>query len=176
MQQFRQTSYKVSREGAVYRKGKTNPLKPDVSPFGYHRVTLCVDGKTERHLLHRMVAELYLPPDQSRPHVNHKDSNPRNNHVDNLEWCTVAENGIHSHRLGRASNLVASKQASVNKMLETEAKFRQLLGKDFIRIENTNPRNYVVFTCPDCHREMRCRTDSTSMTSLPISCRACKFR
>lgn len=52
-------------------------------------------GKRRRYRIHRLVAELFLVPDPSRPHVNHKDGDKSNNHVSNLEWCTVEENNEH---------------------------------------------------------------------------------
>ena len=40
------------------------------------------------------------------PQINHKDENKLNNHVDNLEWCSVAYNnsyGTHSLRVAKSN-------------------------------------------------------------------------
>ena len=39
-------------------------------------------------------------PDADELTVNHKDGNKQNNSLDNLEWCTIAENNKHARRLG----------------------------------------------------------------------------
>lgn len=50
----------------------------------------------ERFLVHRLVAECFIPNTESKQTVNHKDGNKLNNHKDNLEWATVEENSLHA--------------------------------------------------------------------------------
>lgn len=47
-----------------------------------------------------MVAEAFIPNPDNKPQVNHKDGNPANNHVDNLEWTTARENVQHAYSTG----------------------------------------------------------------------------
>ena len=67
---------------------------------GYHSVYTCCGWRPA----HRLVALTWLPiPDAENLTVDHKDSNRRNNRVDNLEWVTEKEN------LTRAENNLLSK-------------------------------------------------------------------
>lgn len=90
--------YYVSNYGEVRHKlkNKTKLLNPYDSG-GYKRVD--IHGKAYR--VHRMVAECFIPKIDGKNHINHRDHNRANNRVDNLEWCTQAENNRYSAHLKR---------------------------------------------------------------------------
>ena len=71
-------------------KGKL--LKPQFNNKGYKRVNLCKNGNKNQAFVHRLVAEAFIPNPNNYPVVNHKDENPKNNCVENLEWCDVKYN------------------------------------------------------------------------------------
>lgn len=58
----------------------------------YYQVFICKDGVSKGYLIHRLVAEAFIPNPENKPEVNHKDRNPANNCVSNLEWVTKLEN------------------------------------------------------------------------------------
>lgn len=64
--------------------------------YGYTQVFLNKEGVSKGHLVHRLVAEAFIPNLESKPEVNHKDRNAKNNCVDNLEWVTRQENVDHA--------------------------------------------------------------------------------
>jgi len=82
--------YEVSNMGQVRSLwfGKTRILKPGKNTCGYLQVNLCKDGKQKMFLVHRLVANAFIPNPQGYPVINHRDENPLNNSVDNLEFCT----------------------------------------------------------------------------------------
>lgn len=64
-----------------------NPIKRNKGLL-YLAVSLYKDGKYKFHFVHRLVAAAFVPNPDNLPCINHKDENPSNNHVGNLEWCT----------------------------------------------------------------------------------------
>lgn len=92
-------NYFVSNEGHVRKHGKNCLMSPHFER-GYPRVTLRVNNKNVNLYVHRLVAELFLPNPNNFPVVNHIDGNPKNNNVNNLEWCTYQHNSQHAHDTG----------------------------------------------------------------------------
>lgn len=73
-----------------FMKGKIR--KPVQDKLGYLKVSLRKNGSYKTYLIHRLVAEAFIPNPNNLPCVNHKDENPGNPNVDNLEWCTTDYN------------------------------------------------------------------------------------
>lgn len=69
----------------------------------YYRVVISVDGKSRQVLIHRLVAEAFIPNPDNLPQVNHKDENMLNNNVWNLEWCTKQYNMSYGTKPARQS-------------------------------------------------------------------------
>lgn len=97
--------YQVSNEGRVrsmavwshkYQKvlkRKTPHLNSiETTKDGYKRVLLCSYGVHHHCAVHRLVAQAFIENPHNLPCINHKDENPSNNCVDNLEWCTYKYN------------------------------------------------------------------------------------
>lgn len=62
---------------------------------GYEYVNIWKDGKCKKGIVHRLVAQAFIPNPENKPCVNHKDFNRSNNSVENLEWVTYRENIRH---------------------------------------------------------------------------------
>lgn len=81
--------------GAKHYKCKI--LSPGATPFGYLFVRLSYKNKPSvSKLLHRLVADAFIPNPDNKPQVNHKNGIKSDNTVINLEWMTSSENVRHS--------------------------------------------------------------------------------
>lgn len=60
---------------------------------GYMRVSI----KKKFYYVHRLIATQFIPNPDNLPQVNHKDMDPSNNEVSNLEWCDNGGNVKHSY-------------------------------------------------------------------------------
>lgn len=79
---------------------KGRALKPRNEKNGYLRVGIQIDGKWTKKLVHRLVAQTYIPNPENLPQVNHLDCNPKNNNVENLEWCDNSYNQKYKNKFG----------------------------------------------------------------------------
>ena len=55
-------------------------------------VLLCKNGKIFPKLVHRLVAQAFIPNPENKPCVDHIDTDMKNNNVNNLRWVTQKEN------------------------------------------------------------------------------------
>lgn len=69
-------------------------LKQTENNNGYLYVTIY-----KKTLVHRIIGEVFLPMIDGKNEINHKDGNPKNNKVSNIEWCDRRENNRHKNRV-----------------------------------------------------------------------------
>lgn len=99
IKQYKDTGYFVDDKGNVY-SSKTNKILRPQSNGHYLKLTLTIEGAQVQKLVHRIVAELFVPNNGNFPEVNHKNGIKTDNRAVNLEWVTPKQNQQHSVKIG----------------------------------------------------------------------------
>lgn len=86
--------YQVSNKRRVksFHHGKVKILRSGLNTYGYPQVSLCRNGENKTRLVHRLVAQAFIPNPDNKPEVDHMDNNRANACVENLQWVTSSEN------------------------------------------------------------------------------------
>lgn len=92
----RARSYKKQGRWGGVRDKPVNILTG--KPVNSYKLMNIEKGRVE--YLHRIVAKLFIPNPEGKKCINHKDGDKLNNHIDNLEWCSKAENNRHAFNTG----------------------------------------------------------------------------
>lgn len=92
--------YEVSDNGEVRSLVTGKTLAQVKNNRGYYLVSLWRNNKGRMELVHRLVAEAFIPNPLGKRTVNHKDGDKSNNSVENLEWMTGQENMSHASASG----------------------------------------------------------------------------
>ena len=92
--------YRVNEVGLVYSDRSRRVLVGTVNGEGYRCINLQKKNKSYQKLLHRILAEAFLPNPDTKRTINHKDGDKLNNTLWNIEWATDLENYNHARGLG----------------------------------------------------------------------------
>ena len=75
-------------------------LTPKKDKDGYLRIYYKVDKVGVNKIVHRLLAQAFIPNPDNKPQVNHINGIKDDNRIENLEWCTNVENKKHSKENG----------------------------------------------------------------------------
>lgn len=125
--------YAVSDDGQVmsmnYKKSKLPGIMTQSIRRGYPSVTLCKSGTKQRWgTVHTLVAHHFIGPRPKGLTINHKNGIKSDNRVENLEYCTISENRLHSFKLGLECN--KGEQHSQHKLTDDQVRVIRLRAKD----------------------------------------------
>lgn len=101
--------YKISKDGEIYSThlSTTPKVKKSVKykKSGYMYNELTNSEGRKKFLVHRLVAETYIPNPNNLTQVNHKNGVRTDNRLENLEWVSCSDNHKHAFRvLGKKAN------------------------------------------------------------------------
>lgn len=119
---------RVVARGRGFLRIKGKILVPHENNTGRLVVQLSRDGRLARWLVHRMVAIAFLPNPCNFPQINHLNGDPKDNRLDNLEWCNQSRNELHKiYELGHVNDSLLSSPRKV--MLVEQNKVFVSLGE-----------------------------------------------
>lgn len=127
--------YRVSNFGRIFKIWQHGGgfMKMHKRSSGYYSVSLTKErgkGKQRIRFAHRLVAHAFIPGYMPGLVVNHKDFNPGNNRVANLEWVTPGRNVEYSRLAGRYPAFTASLPGESNpRAILTEGDVRLIKNK-----------------------------------------------
>lgn len=121
--------YAVSNKGNVksFVYGKEMMLKP-VLHQGYPFIRI----KRKMCFVHRLVALVFIPTNDTTLHIDHIDGDRTNNNVSNLRWCTQKENNnnpVTRHRISIALTGTKRTDEQRKRMSAAQQKAKPFLGK-----------------------------------------------
>ena len=93
--------YRVSNLGRIrsfVRGGQRGCILALTTHRQGYKIVKFYDRKS--YLVHRLVAESFIPNPEDKATVNHIDGNKANNRISNLEWATQSENNKHAFLTG----------------------------------------------------------------------------
>lgn len=79
--------YQVSNYSRI-RNNNGDIRKTKKNNRDYTMISLYKDGKEKTKLVHRLVAQAFIPNPNNLLQVNHIDEDKNNNNATNLEWCS----------------------------------------------------------------------------------------
>lgn len=121
-------NYSINHSGDVFNNKTGRKLKQTIKK-GYCGVFLYNEKGRKYRLVHRLIAEAFIPNPNNYPEINHKDENSLNNSVDNLEWCTSKYNSNYGTHREKIRQRMLTNNPFKNKKHTTEAKIKMRQSK-----------------------------------------------
>lgn len=84
--------YKVSTLGNIYSLKRGKFIKTTKPKVGYSSFSISVGSHTKLGVVHKLVAEAFIPNPNNYKYVDHIDGDRFNNNVNNLKWCSCKQN------------------------------------------------------------------------------------
>ena len=102
--------YEITDNGKVFSLSSNwrgygkRELAQQLNSHGYPAVRLVINGQRKKFLVHKLVAERFLPERPSEHHeIRHLDGDKTNNSASNLAWGTRKENAADRELHGKTS-------------------------------------------------------------------------
>ena len=132
-----------SKNGKWLKQQKYTNSKDRIKPRLHYNVPLYKNKKRKLFQVHRLIAQTFVPNPSNLPQINHKDCNPLNNNIDNLEWCDGFGNMQHAAVMGL-----------INQLSKNLQKARSRNGKKMGPINGMKSRRMFTMAEAECIRKI----------------------
>ena len=92
-----------------YITKKEHILKPRYTRKGYIEYALYKNGERKDFKGHWLILSTYIENKDNKPQINHINGKKDDNRLENLEYCTNAENQKHAYNIGLKTGLLGTK-------------------------------------------------------------------
>lgn len=145
--------YQVNTKGEIRslnygRMNKICLLKPYLGNRGYLSVVLSKDNKTKIKMVHKLVAEAFIPNEDSKPFIDHINNIKTDNRVENLRWVTHKENMRNPLTRKRFSESAKKRPISENALKNWQRRiYCKELNKTFDSITQASKELNIPIAC-----------------------------
>ena len=145
--------YQVNTKGEVRslnynRMNKTCLLKPYLGNRGYLSVVLSKGNKTKTKMVHKLVAESFIPNEDGKPFIDHINNIKTDNRVENLRWVTHKENMRNPLTRKRFSESAKKRPISENALKNRQRRiYCKELNKTFDSITQASKELNISIAC-----------------------------
>lgn len=144
--------------GFTYANKKEQILKLRLNQHGYLHVCLYDRNRNSKDVeIQRLVAQAFIPNPNNLPCVNHKDENPQNNKVLNLEWCDYKYNNNYGNH-----NLKLSLTRQKKKYKSIAIKNGRKASKAVVQFDLNGKQLHIFFSQSEAARETNSTQDGIS--------------
>ena len=160
-----ENKYQISNLGRVkslnyHRMNIEKILTPKINRYGYLTVNLSKNGKIKIFLVHRLVAQAFIPNPLNLPQVNHKkEFEKQNNKAENLEWCTNKYNmNYGTGRERRLKNTDFRKRAEKLMIKVYQYDFKGDLVKEWKSTSDAGRNGFDITSINECCNQRKSKT------------------
>ena len=132
--------YMISNLGRIksFHHKRARILKPGQNKLGYRMLSLFKNEIGKTKMVHRLIAESFIPNTENKPCIDHINGDPTDNRIENMKWCTHKEN---------LNNPVTRKKMSntwANEELKEKMRFMQKhrIGVDMLTLDGKYIRSF----------------------------------
>lgn len=155
-------SYVICCKNVVNKTEKI--LRTGYARGGYKKVELNKNGTAKTCLVHRLVAEAFVPNPTNKPHIDHINTIRDDNRVENLRWVTLKEN---------AANPITHKRKIIIGKLKPSGEKNPLFeekSKDSKPVIQYDKSGNIIARYACCHQAGR-KNNGYSFSSIARVCR-----